>query len=87
MGVRGFLHTNQFVTRLETLGVKNKNRREIIRNRKVQKTLSMSEMILKFYFIALNSNIDWNLQSLPKEITNKNMEKCNIYFHTTGSSE
>jgi hypothetical protein len=86
-GVRGFLHTNQFVTRLETLGVKNKNTREIIRNRTVQKTLSMSDMILKFFFIALNSNIDWNLESLPNEINNNNMEKYSLYFNTTGSSE
>jgi len=42
-GVRGSLHTNQFLTGLESLGVKNKNTREAIRNRTVQKTLSMSE--------------------------------------------
>jgi len=51
-GVRGSLHTNQFLTRLESLGVKNINTREAIRNRTVQKTLSMSDMILKFSFIA-----------------------------------
>ena len=39
-GVRGSLHTNQFLTRLESLGVKNINTREAIRNRTVQKTLS-----------------------------------------------
>ena len=49
-GVRGSLHTNQFLTRLESLGVKNSNTREAIRNRTVQKTLSMSDMILKFFF-------------------------------------
>ena len=38
-GVRGSLHTNQFLTRLESLGVKNTNTREAIRNRTVQKTL------------------------------------------------
>ena len=32
-GVQGSLHTNQFLTRLESLGVKNKNTREAIRNR------------------------------------------------------
>ena len=37
-GVRGSLHTNQFLTRLESLGVKNINTREAIRNRTVQKT-------------------------------------------------
>jgi len=42
-GVRGSLHTNQFLTGLESLGVKNKNTREAIRNRTVQKPLSMSE--------------------------------------------
>jgi len=47
--VRGSLHTNQFLTRLESLRVKNKNTREAIRNRKVQKTLSMSDMIFKFF--------------------------------------
>ena len=36
-GVRGSLHTNQLLTRLESLGVKNKNTREAIRNRTVQK--------------------------------------------------
>ena len=55
-GVRGSLHTNQFLTRLESLGVKNTNTREAIPNRTVQKTLSMSDMILKFFFIALNGH-------------------------------
>jgi len=50
-GVRGSLRTNQFPTRLESLGVKNKNTREAIRNRTVQKTLSMSDMILKFFLL------------------------------------
>ena len=82
-GVRGSLHTNQFLIRLETLGVKNKNTREAIRNRTVQKTLSMSDMILKFFVIALNSKIEWTLQSLPTEITNKSMEN-NLYLQATG---
>jgi len=73
-GVRGSLHTNQLLTRLESLGVKNKNTREAIRNRTVQKTLSMSDMILKFFFIALNSKTDWTLQNIPTEIVNKNMQ-------------
>ena len=77
-GVRGSLHTNQFLTRLESLGVKNTNTREAIRNRTVQKTLSMSEMILKFFFIALTSKTDWTLQNLPTE--NKNMERFNLHL-------
>ena len=79
-GVRGSLHTNKFLTRLESLGVKNKNTREAIRNRTVQKTLSMSDMILKFFFIALNSKKDWTLQNLPTEIVNKNMERFNLHI-------
>jgi len=39
--------------------------REAIRNRTVQKTLSMSDIILKFFFIALNSKSDCTLQILP----------------------
>jgi len=31
-GVRGPSHTNQFLTRLKSLGVKNKNTRKAIRN-------------------------------------------------------
>ena len=79
-GVRGSLRTNQFLTRLELLGVKNSNTREAIRNRTVQKTLSMSDMILKFFFIALNSKTDstGTLQNLPTEIVNKNMERFNL---------
>jgi len=50
-GVQGSLHTNQFLMRLESLGVKNGNTRDAIRNRTVQKTLSMSDMILKFFFM------------------------------------
>jgi len=75
-GVRGSLHTNQFLTRLESLGVKNKNTREAIRNRTVPKTLSMSEMILKFFLIALNSKT----ANLPTEIANKNMERFNLHL-------
>ena len=62
------------------LGVKNKNTREAIRNRTVQKTLSMSDMILKFFFIALNSKTEWTLQNLPTEIVNKNMERFNLHL-------
>jgi len=79
-GVRGSLHTNQFLTRLELLGVKNQNTREAIRNRTVQKTLSMSDIILKFSFIALNSKTDCTLQILPTEIVNKNMERFNLHL-------
>jgi len=81
-GVRGSLHTNQFLTTLESLGVKNTNTREAIRNRTVQKTraLPMSDMILKFFFIALNSKTDWTLQNLPTEIVNKNMERFNLHL-------
>jgi len=79
-GVRGSLHTNQFMTRLESLGVKNKHTRGAIRNRTVQRTLSMSDMILKFFFIALNSKTEWTLQNLPTEIVNKNMERFNLHL-------
>ena len=75
-GERGSLHTNQFLTRLESLGVKNKNTREAIRNRTVQKTLSMSDMIL----IASNSKTDWTIQNLPTDIVNKNMERFNVHL-------
>ena len=81
-GVRGSLHTNQFLTRLESLGVKNKNTREAVRNRTVQKPLSMSDIILKFFFIALNSKSDCTLQILPTEIVNKNMERFNLHLQS-----
>ena len=80
MGVWGSLHTNQFLTRLESLGVKSKNTQEAIRNRTVQKTLCVSDMMLKFFFIALNSKTEWTLQTLPTEITNKNMERFNLHL-------
>jgi len=68
----------------ETLGVQHKNTREATRNRTVQKSLTMSDMILKFFFIALNSKIEWTLQFLPAEITNKSMEKYNLYLQAMG---
>ena len=40
----------------------------------------MLDMILKFFFIALNSKTDWTLQNLPTEIVNKNMERFNLYL-------
>ena len=73
-------YTNRFLTRLESLGVKNKNAREAIRNKMVPKPLSMSDMsdiILEFFFIALNSKTEWTLHSLPTEITNKN-RRCRL---------
>jgi hypothetical protein len=45
----------------------------------MQKTLSMSDMILELFFATLNSNIDWAAQSLPQEITNKNRGKYKLY--------
>jgi len=82
-GVRGSPHTNQFLARLESLGVKNKNTREAIRNRTVQKTLSISDMFLKFFFIALNSKTEWTLQSIPPKITNKNVERFNLHLQSS----
>jgi len=79
-GVRGSLHTNQFLARLESLGVKNKSTREAIRNRTVQKTFFMSDMILKFFLIPLNSKTEWTLQNLPTEIVNKNIERFNLHL-------
>jgi len=38
----------------------------------------MSDMILKFFFIALNSKTDCTSQNLPTEIVNKNMERFNL---------
>jgi len=43
-------------------------------------TLSMSDMILKFFFIALKSKSDCTLQILPTEIVNKNMERFNLHL-------
>ena len=40
----------------------------------------VSDMILKFFFIALNSKTDWTLQTLPTEIVNKNMERSNLHL-------
>ena len=84
-GLRGSLHINQFLTRLESLGVKNKNTREAIRNRTVQKTFSMSDMIFKFFFIGLNSKTEWTLQFLPTDNTNKNMERYNLHLQASGT--
>ena len=81
-GVRDSLHSNQFLTRLESLWVNNQNTREAIRNRTVQKTLSMSDMILKFFFIAINSKTQWTLQNLPTEIVSKNMERFNLHLQS-----
>ena len=44
------------------------------------KTLWMSDMILKFFFIALNTKTDCTLQILPTEIVNKNMERINLHL-------
>jgi len=40
----------------------------------------MSDMILKFFLIALNSKTEWTLQTLPTEIANKNMERLNLHL-------
>ena len=82
-GVRVSLLVKQFLTRLESLRVQNKNTREAIRQKTVQKTLFKSDMILKFWFIALNSKTEWTLQNLPAEIANKNMEKFNLHLQSS----
>jgi len=40
----------------------------------------MSHMILKFFFITLNTKTEWTLQNLPTEIVNENMERFNLYL-------
>jgi len=42
-------------------------------------------MILKFFFIELNPKTEWTLQSLPTEITNKNMEGYNLHLQASGT--
>ena len=42
-------------------------------------------MILKFFFIALNSKTEWALQSIPTEITNKNIERYNLHLQASGT--
>jgi len=37
-------------------------------------------MILKVFFIAQNFKTEWTLQSLPTEITNKNMERYDLHL-------
>jgi len=67
--VRGSLHTAQFLTRLESIGVKNKNTREAIRNRNGSKKPSMSDhMILKFVFIALTSRQNGHSNPCPQKL-------------------
>jgi len=43
----------------------------------------MSDMILKFFLIALNSKTEWTLQTLPTEIANKNMDKFNLHLQAS----
>ena len=38
----------------------------------------MSDMILKLFFIALNSKTDWTLQNLRTEIVNKNIKQRHV---------
>ena len=47
-GVRGSLHTNQFLTRLESLGVKNKHTREAIRKRTVPLYVGQNPQVLLY---------------------------------------
>jgi len=60
---------------LKSVGVKNKNTREVIRDQTLPDTLPVSDVILKFFFAALNTNLDWAKYSLPKELFNKSMEE------------
>jgi len=85
--IRGSLHINQFLTRLEKLGVNNKNARELIWKQTVQKTLSMLDMILKFFFAAVHSIIDRAIYSLPKKITQKSTGKFKLFLRSTGPPE
>jgi len=56
-GVRGSLHTNQFLTRLESLGVKSKNTREATRNRTVPLYVGHDPQVF-FYRIELQDSLD-----------------------------
>jgi len=66
------------VLRLESLGVKNKNSRETIRNQMVQKTLSASGMILK-KFLALSTNTNWAATEHPVPTSGYNQESTENY--------
>jgi len=85
--VRGSLHAKSISNQTRNTPSEEQNTREAIRNRTVQKTLSMSDMILKLFCIALTFKIQWTLQSLPRatETTNKSMEKYNLHLRATPS--
>ena len=62
---RGSLKQIQFQDRLTQLGVTSSKARDKIRNLTVDKTLALSDIILKLFHVSVLRSPEWALSSLP----------------------
>ena len=80
MEVRGSLKQTQFQDRLRLLGVTNSKAREKI----LSKTLALSDIILKLFYISILRSPEWALSSLPTELANSQTAALKLFKKITG---
>jgi len=76
--------TFQFQDRLTQLGVTSSKARDKIRNLMVDKTLALSDIILKLFHVSVLRSPEWALSSLPTALANSQTERFHLFKKFTG---
>jgi len=84
VGARGSLKQIQFQDRLTQLGVTSSKARDKIRNLTVDKTLALSDIILKLFHVSVLRSPEWALSSLPTALANSQTERFHLFKKFTG---
>ena len=84
VGVRGSIKSEDFDSRLASLGVQEKTVREIIARRTVKKTLELLDAILSIFHMSIRTNPEWAKQAVSETLANTSTERYNLFKRFTG---
>jgi len=75
VGVRGSIKSEDFDSRLASLGIQEKKIREVIATRMVRKTLELSDAILTIFHMAIRTNPEWAKHAVSETLANTSTER------------
>ena len=84
MGVRGSIKSEDFDSRLASLGVQEEKVREVIATRTVRKTLELSDAILSIFHMSIRTNPEWAKHAVSETLANTSTERYNLFKRFTG---
>jgi len=80
-GVRGSAIETAWEDRFTGLGVNNAKTRDVIRRQTIRKTLELSDVILRQFYVATHTSPEWALhvQAMSNDISNTTTERFKLY--------